>query len=159
MDEIIKKAQEEGRVKDIKAAFKKYPVSEEIHQGNWEYYFAEKILKYESYEIGDIVFVKEYEYQDGRKGKEHLFVMIDVNNKCVPLEYFGLLLSSNLKKLRYKENLLLKKDNKNNLVKDSIVKCDVIYIIKQDSIVGKIGTVDFELIEKYKQIYSDLLKD
>lgn len=159
MDEIIKKAEAKGRVKDIQEAFKKYPVSEEIHHGNSEYYFAEKIIKYGSYEIGDIIFVNEYEYEDGRQGRDHLFVIIDINNKCVPLEYFGLLLSSNLKKINYKENLLLKKDNRNNLVKDSIVKCDVIYIIKQESTVGKIGTVQLELIEKYKQIYSNLLRN
>ena len=46
--------------------------------------------------------------------------------------------------------MLLKKVNKNNLIKDSLVKCDVIYVIGNDNIVGKIGKVDLELIEKYK---------
>ena len=157
MNEFIKKAKEQGRVKNIEEAFKDYPVSEEIHQGNSEYYVAEKIIKYGRYEIGDIIFANKYKYESGLPGRDHLFVIIGGNNRSVPLEYFGLLLSSNLKKSKYKSNTLLKKDNKNNLIKDSLVKCDYIYVIDSDNVVGKIGKVDLELIKKYKQIYSEFL--
>lgn len=159
MDDFIKKAKEQGRVKNIEEAFKEYPVEEEIHQGNLEYYVAEKIIKYGRYQIGDIIFVNKYKYENGNIGKDHLFVVIGENNRSVPLEYFGLLLSSNLKKLKYRSNVLLKKDNKNNLIKDSLVKCDVIYVIGDDNIVGKIGKVDLDLIEKYKQIYNSFLEN
>lgn len=158
MSEFIKKVKKDGNVRNIDEAFKEYPVEEEVHQGNFEYYVAEKIIKYGKYNIGDIVFVSKYKYESGLPGKEHLFVIIDKDNRSVPLEYFGLLISSNLKKLKYKSNKLLEKNNKNNLIKNSLVKCDAIYVVKEDSIVGKIGKVDIELIEKYKQIYNNMIE-
>ena len=159
MEDYLIKGYQKGRVKDVSEAFKDYPVEEEIHQGYAEYYVAEKIIKYGSYEIGDIVFINKYKYENGSMGKDHLFVIIDKNNKSVPLNYFGLILSSNLKKLKYKSNAYLKKNTKNNLTKDSIVKCDYIYIISNKDIAGKIGEIDLKVIEKYKRIYNSLLND
>lgn len=39
-----------------------------------------------SYNIGDIVFVKEYTYANGKKGTKHFFVIIDKDNTAVPIE-------------------------------------------------------------------------
>ncbi len=61
-----------------------------------------------------------------------------------------MLISSNLEKLKFKENKFLKKDKLNNLQKDSIVKTDVIYKILNEQIIFKIGTVDYEKVEEYK---------
>ena len=70
-----------------------------------------------------------------------------------------MLISSNLEKLKFKANKLLEKDTLNNLKKDSIVKTDAVYKILNEQIIFKIGTVDFEKIEEYKQSFYDSLKD
>ena len=77
----------------------------------------------------------------------------------MPIENFGMLISSNLEKLKFKANILLEKDNVNNLHKDSIVKTDVIYKILNEQILFKIGKVDSEKIEEYKQSFYDTLKE
>ena len=63
-----------------------------------------------NYDIGDIVFVKEYSYSDGKNGNNHFFVIIDKDNTAVPIENFGMLISSNLEKLKFKANKLLEKE-------------------------------------------------
>lgn len=37
------------------------------------------------YDIGDIVFVNEYNYTENKLGDSHLFVIIDDDNKIIPL--------------------------------------------------------------------------
>ena len=64
-----------------------------------------------------------------------------------------MLISSNLKKLKYESNELLEKNEKNGLNKDSIVKTDVIYKIDNEQILFKIGNVDIEKVEEYKQSF------
>lgn len=49
------------------------------------------------YSIGDIVFVAKYEYKSGTIGQNHSFVIID-DGQAIDINYFGFLLSSNLKK-------------------------------------------------------------
>ena len=49
-----------------------------------------------------------------------------------------MLISSKIEKLKYKFNKYIKKDNKNNLKTDSIVKTDVIYKIFTKNILLKI---------------------
>ena len=51
----------------------------------------------------------------------------------------------------------MKKDGRNNLKKDSIVKTDVIYKILNEQIIFKIGTVDMDKIEEYKKSFYDNL--
>lgn len=80
-------------------------------------------------------------------------VIIDRDNTAVPIENFGMIISSNLEKLKFSSNKLLKKDKLNNLSKDSIVKTDVVYNILNEQIVFKIGTVDKSKIEEYKRSY------
>jgi len=149
----------QGRLKPLSEAFKEYPVEEEIHFGHHEWYMAEKIVKYGKYDEKDIIFIKEYKYEDGSIGRDHLFVIIDKNNTSVPLEYFSFLISSNLSKLKYKTNVLIKKDNINNLKKDSLVKLDVGYIIPHENVINKIGEVTDEQLELYKKLHKQFIED
>lgn len=160
LSDFLKIAYEHNKVKDLKEAFEEFPVEEEWHKGNAENWLKEQEEIYSvEYEIGDIVFVKEYIYPDGKIGKDHLFVIIDKDNTAVPIENFGMLISSKLEKLKYKTNKLLEKDKVNNLHKDSIVKTDVIYKILNEQIVFKIGKIDNEKIEEYKKSFYSSLKE
>ena len=120
-----------------------------------EFYVGENIDSYNEYDIGDIVFVKNYNYNSGKKGYNHLFVIIGKNNYVLPLEFFCMLISSKIDKVKFKTNIIIKKNNKNNLVKDSIVKTDEIYKINKDQIVSYIGKIDNNLIETFKRMYKD----
>lgn len=158
--DFLKIAYQFGRVKDLKEAFEKYPVEEEWHKGKIENVLKEQEEVYNiNYEVGDIVFVKEYTYSDGKIGNNHFFVIIDQDNTAVPIENFGMLISSNLDKLKFSANKLLEKDQTNNLHKDSIVKTDVIYKILNEQIVFKIGKVDNEKIEEYKKSFLSYIKN
>ena len=159
LSDFLKTAYEHGKVRVLKDAFKEYPVDEEWHKGKIENILKENNESYNFYEIGDIVFVREYSYPDGKIGNNHFFVIIDQDNTAVPIENFGMLLSSNLDKLKFKANKLLEKDETNNLHKDSLVKTDVIYKIPNEQIIFKIGIVSYEKIEEYKKSFYDSLKD
>lgn len=98
-------------------------------------------------------FVNHYTYNDGKAGNNHFFVIVEQNNIAVPIESFGMLISSNLEKLKYKSNVKLEKDEINNLKKDSIVKTDVIYKIKNENILFKIGEVTKDKIKEYKKLF------
>lgn len=152
-DEFIQFINSHGGVKDVIEAFKEYPPEEEWHKGKIENILKEDYEVYSLYSVGDIVFVNTYQYEDSYVGKNHLFVIISQNNLAVPIENFGMLLSSNLDKLKYDTNKLLKKDSKNKLNKDSIVKTDVIYSIDNESITFKIGSVDQEKVDEYIDCY------
>ena len=69
LSEFLKTAYKYGRVKDLEEAFKEFPVEEEWHKGKIENVINEDSEIYSVYEIGDIVFVKEYTYSDGKIGK------------------------------------------------------------------------------------------
>ena len=159
LSDFLKTAYKYGKVKNVKEAFDEYPVEEEWHKGKIENILKEEEESYKiNYEIGDIVFVKEYTYSDGKIGKNHLFVIIDQDNTAVPIENFGMIISSNIEKLKFNSNKLLEKDNINNLHKDSIVKTDVIYKILNEQILFRIGKVDNEKIEEYKKSFYNNLK-
>lgn len=132
---------------------------QEWHKGKLENVLKEDCEYYNSYEIGDIVFVKEYSYPDGKIGNNHFFVIIDQDNTAVPIENFGMLVSSNLNKLKFKSNQILEKDEMNNLQKDSLVKTDVIYKISNEQIIFKIGIVSYEKIEEYKKSFYQSLNN
>ena len=160
LSDFLKMAYKHNKIKDLKDAFDEYPPEEEWHKGKIENVIKESAENYRiSYSIGDIVFVKEYIYSDGKRGNNHLFVIIDQDNTAVPIENFGMLISSNFKKLKYKSNQLLEKDNINNLNKDSIVKTDVLYKILDDQILFKIGSVDSDKIEEYKEKFYNTLEN
>ena len=159
LSDFLKTAYKYNKIKDLKDAFEEYPVEEEWHKGKIENVLKEDSECYNiSYNIGDIVFVREYNYSDGKKGTNHFFVIIDKDNTAVPIENFGMLISSNLEKLKFKANKLLEKDTLNNLKKNSIVKTDVVYKILNEQIIFKIGTVDSEKIEEYKNSFYESLQ-
>lgn len=153
MSDFIKKAKDLGKIKCLDNAFEKYSSEQE---NNIEYYIdflMEQNQKYkyeEEYKIGDIVYVNQYLYTTGKKGYDHLFVIIDKEEEAVPIELFGMLISSQVQKIRYQQNILLKKDDKNNLKKNSIVKTDEVYQLNKENILFKIGNIDERLVDEYK---------
>lgn len=154
LSEFLKFAYRNNRVRDLEEAFEEFPVEEEWHKGKIENVLKETEAPYNAkYNIGDIVFVRRYNYLDGTEGHNHLFVIIDQDNTAVPIENFGMIISSNLKKLKFDSNKFIKKDEMNNLNRDSIVKTDVIYRISDSQIEFKIGKVDVQKIEEYKQSF------
>lgn len=159
LSDFLKIAYKYGRVKDLKEAFEEFPVKEEWHKGKVENVLNEDSEKYEYYNIGDIVFVSVYIYPDGKMGSNHLFVIIDRDNTAVPIEYIGMILSSQIDKIKFKSNKLIKKDNKNNLNKDSIIKTDTVYKLSDKQILFKVGEIEKEKIEEYKKSFYDTLKD
>lgn len=113
------------------------------------------------YEMGDIVFVSKYDYDNGEKGENHLFVIIDDDSQLVPIEYFGMIVSSHREKSnknsKFKFNEPLDKNGTNNLNKDSIVKCDQVYQIPAKNIQFKIGQVDIDDFIRFMDVYQDFL--
>lgn len=75
LSDFLKTAYEHGKVKELKDAFEEYPVEQEWHKGKLENVLKEDCKYYNSYEIGDLVFVKEYSYPDGKIGNHHFFVI------------------------------------------------------------------------------------
>ena len=153
LSDFLKFAINSGRIKDVEEAFKEFPPEEEWHKGKIENVLREDNEEYSLYKIGDIVFVKKFKYIDGRDGENHFFIIVEQNNIAVPIENFGMLISSKIEKLKYKSNIELKKDNRNNLDRDSIVKTDILYKIHNDQILFKIGEVSSDKIEEYKRYY------
>lgn len=156
LSEFMRFAYKCNKVRDIREAFEEYPVEEEWHEGKIENVLRESDVEYNLYEIGDIVFVKKYYYPDGSKGENHFFVIIDQNNIAVPLENFGMLISSKLDKLKYEANILLEKSETNGLNRDSIVKTDIVYKILNNQIIFKIGRVDKNKVEEYKNSFYEI---
>lgn len=109
------------------------------------------------FNIGDIVFVSNYLYKDGHDGQNHIFVIID-NGQAVDINYFGFLLSSQLEKETYPYNERIHKNDRNNLHKDSIVKCDDLILINETEIKFKIGEVTGEEITRFINTYEKYLQ-
>ena len=107
ISDFLKFAKGKGKIREIEEAFNEYPVEEEWHKGKIENILSEEGENYSIYEIGDIVFVNKYKYKDGTTGKNHLFVIIEQNNIAVPIENFGMLISSKIDKVKYGTNKLL----------------------------------------------------
>ena len=159
LSEFLKMAYKYGRVKDLEEAFEEFPVEKEWHEGKIENVLNEDSEKYDYYNIGDIVFVSVYLYPDGKMGSNHLFVIIDRDNTAIPIEYIGMIISSQIDKVKFKSNKLIKKDDKNNLNKDSIIKTDLVYKLSDKQILFKVGEIEKERIEEYKQSFYDTLKE
>lgn len=157
MTEFIKMAYEANRVKEVHDAVIEFPPEEEWHQGKIEKVVCETNEEYNIYNIGDIVYVKEYYYSDGSKGTNHMFVIVDQNNIAIPIENFGMLISSNINKIKYQSNVLLQKDDMNNLKKDSIVKTDFLYKILNNQILFKVGKVDIDKVQEYKELFKRII--
>lgn len=68
LSSFLKMAYKYNKVKDLKEAFEEFPVEEEWHKGKIENVIMENTEHYNiNYSVGDIVFVKEYCYTDGKK--------------------------------------------------------------------------------------------
>ena len=120
-----------------------------------------KVAKKE-YEVGDIVFVSKYNYDNVSRGKNHLFVIINSEtNEVVPVEYFGMIVSSHREKGKdvspFKYNEPLDKNATNGLKDDSIVKCDQVFSIPFRNIQFKIGQVDIDDYLRFMTAYSEFL--
>jgi hypothetical protein len=142
-------------VKNLGEALKKFSLENEKNIYYYIDFIMEKNESYkykDKYEIGEIVYVNQYIYNSGKKGYDHLFVLIDEKEKEkeISVKYLGMLISSQTQKIKYKHNFLLKKDKINNLKKNSIVKTDEIYNIKKENILFKIGNLEKKLILDYK---------
>ena len=115
------------------------------------------------YEMGDIVFVKRYNYSNSKEGESHLFVIIDDEDNSVSIEYFGLIVSSHREKakynLKYKYNEPINATIDNGLKKDSIVKCYQVYSIPHENIAFKIGSVDVDDFYRFMQSFQDYLNE
>ena len=159
LSEFLKIAYKYGKVKDLEEAFKEFPVEDEWHKGKVENVLKEESAKYDYYNIGDIVFVSVYVYLDGKLGSNHLFVIIDKDNTAIPIEYIGMILSSQVNKIRFKSNKLIKKDDRNNLNKDSIIKTDTVYKLSDKQILFKVGEIEKDKIEEYKKSFYDTLNE
>ena len=119
-------------------------------------------VKKTNYEVGDIVFVSKYTYEDGKKGNNHLFVIINSEtSEMVEVEYFGMIVSSHREKGKdvspFIFNEPLDKSNKNGLKDDSIVKCDQVYSIPPKNIQFKIGQVDIDDYLRFMDAYNEFL--
>ena len=125
LSEFLKVAYKCNKVKEVGEAFEEYPVEQEWHKGKIENVFKEQEEHYNVYEIGDIVFVARYSYPDGREGENHLFVIIDQNNMAIPIENFGMLISSQIQKAKYPTNKLLEKVSESLEIPLLKVECDV----------------------------------
>lgn len=111
------------------------------------------------FDIGDIVFVSNYEYKSGVNGQNHIFVIID-DGQAIDFDYyFGFLLSSKTAKVTYPYNERLNKNETNGLNKDSIVKCDDLIEISEANIKFKLGTVEQEDLERFVDTYVKYLEE
>lgn len=110
------------------------------------------------FNIGDIVFVANYSYKNNDNGQRHSFVIID-DGQAVDIDYFGFLLSSKLNKASYPYNEMLYKNENNNLLKDSIVKCDDLIKFHEDEVQFKIGSVTQEELDKFVDTYAKYIEE
>lgn len=110
------------------------------------------------YNIGDIVFVRNYIYKNGTEGMNHFFVIID-EGQAVDFNYFGFLLSSNLGKIKFPYNQFIKRNKINGLAKDSIVKCDDFIELDRKEISFKIGSVTEKELSKFLDTYERYLEN
>lgn len=114
------------------------------------------------YEIGDIVWVAEFEDSNKKMVDHHYFVVIDDDGQLIPADYFGFVVSSNTKKSKenskFKFNEPIKKNKNNKLDTDSIVKCDQLFQIPKKTISFKLGSVDVEDMIRFLTAYKEYIE-
>lgn len=149
---LIEEAEKQGEITEY-SEFTKTKLAEETALSEEEVeYYTSKHKDEVAYDIGDIVFVRNYMYKSGQKGSNHFFVIID-EKKAIDLNYFGFLLSSNISKASFQYNEIIQRNEENGLRKDSIVKCDDFIKIESKEIEFKIGRVRDEELEKFVERY------
>ncbi len=62
-------------------------------------------------------------------------------------------------KNKFKTNKLIRKNKENNLDKDSIIKTDKVYKLSDKQILFKVGEIETDKIEEYKQSFYKSLKN
>lgn len=109
------------------------------------------------YNMGDIVWVTNL--QEEQDVENHLFVVIDDDGQVIPADYFGFVISSHTEKSKevsnFKYNEPLNMNNTNKLKYNSIVKCDKLYEIPNNSINYKLGTVEPDELNRFLVAYGD----
>lgn len=140
---FIKFIQNIGMIKNLESIG--YEENESV-----DFYVAEQSVSYNNYKIGDLILVKKYKYRNGNWGENHIFLIIEISNYRNSVLYYGMLISSQIHKISYSANLMIKKDYENNLRKDSIIKTDAIYKIFTKNILLKIGNIDKNKVDYYK---------
>ena len=107
---FIERAKESGRVRPISEAFKE-EIDEEDNFYKIEdiYYSVKETTVQREYKIGDVVFIENYQYKDMKEGHNHLFVVIDKDNIAIPLNYFCMIISSNIKKITISRKYFIRK--------------------------------------------------
>lgn len=115
--------------------------------------------------FGEIIVVKEFKNKFGEKVKKHSFVVINDEGDSVEgltYDFVSNMLCSfhddehKRKKMRYKENLLIKEDsiNGDNInKKEGFIKADQLYYFDKNEIEYKtIATMDSELLDELSQL-------
>lgn len=157
---LVAKAKEKGAIKTYKQFCEtEFAQINRLSEDEVKYYTYDTKDEFDRrFNIGDIVFVANYEYKSGNNGQNHSFVIID-KEQAVDINYFGFLLYSNMDKLTYPYNEVLYKDEKNKLRKDGIVKCDDLIELKDTDIKFKIGEVSQEDLERFIDTYDRYLNN
>lgn len=115
------------------------------------------------YGIGDIVVAAEAQdiTDETNNVNNHLFVVIDDDGNSVPVDYFGMVISSNTNKSkensRFIYNETIYKNSENNLRVDSIVKCDHLFQIPSTSIYKKIGFINSDEMDLFLNSFENYL--
>lgn len=117
-----------------------YSIGKVSYQVSSFYYINEQIEEYKKYNVGDIVLVSDFKYDDGYEGTNQLFVLID-RELAIPLEYMSYMLD--------KKNMIPKKE----------MKIDSVYKLLNEQIRYKIGVIDYEKISKYMEEYIKMNKN
>ena len=118
------------------------------------------------YQMGDIVWASEATIKENSKNngnvRNHFFVIIDDDGKVVPIDYFGLVVSSRTEKskenspFKYNEPLYA---NECGLKYDGIVKCDQLMSIPSNNISRKVGEIDAEVFNRFLDAFENYLKE
>ncbi len=115
--------------------------------------------------IGDIIVVKEYIGEDGKKVKKHSFVVIDDNPSSIKGLKYDLVASvmssfydeeHRNKKLKYEENLHVESDDiisSNKNAKDGYIKADQLHYFDKSSIDYYVfGSISNDLLDELVQL-------
>ena len=92
MSKFIDEARKKGKIINYDDVY------ESLEPDEVGFYIGEKLNVYGTYKIGDIVYVSKYKNKNVNK---HLFVIVDEENRGIDIDYFCMLISSKLDKLKY----------------------------------------------------------
>ena len=116
--------------------------------------------------VGDIVLVTHFVYPNGKPGSLHSFVIMDINKdefELVNLDYLCFLIPSNISKSndansRYPYNEPILPTAESGLLTKSHVVCDVLYNIKENDIIMRVGSIDANQYKLFMDLYKKSLQ-